>query len=448
MLKRIFFILLYLFSFSAGRIFAVPPIYIADEPSLDKFFKSTRSSDTVYAFSNELLLHLDEEKVDRLKEVVSADNITVAGTTYSETLLPILIEIGLRNDALGQILIGKRIYDNIFGSAPVLFYPYRGLLNNESVAVVKEAGYDVLISTAGDRTDIDELGDLPEPDITAYITEPVQIFALDCIARASLKVVEYTSSSIVMPELLNAALEELYFMQKISWYENYLLPNEEQRQDNDLWFRAGISNIYRMISIEPPSEILVSLFSSALPEYQELSSPATGQYTVYFEDCNDEIELSSSGIIGFGICSASSDVIKAENIFRVIVSSFYAGEEIDIYIDLNGHIGAGSTEFLPGHQGFTDEDSAWEYAISLKDNASQLFKYQLGGSPPYKIADLPVSKFEYGFDIVVPEKYIKGDPAMWGYVVAGFGADGAAFDILGYTPSAGESVIQVPALRK
>ena len=47
---------------------------------------------------------------------------------------------------------------------------------------------------------------------------------------------------------------------------------------------------------------------------------------------------------------------------------------IDVYIDLNNRIGAGSMQLLPGRNAYTGAEDAWEYAITVDGWQQTLYK--------------------------------------------------------------------------
>jgi len=97
---------------------------------------------------------------------------------------------------------------------------------------------------------------------------------------------------------------------------------------------------------------------------------------------------------------------------------------IDIYIDLNNKIGAGSMQLLPGRNAYTRAEDAWEYAISVDGWGKTMYKIDSTGKP-VKLADLEmkVNPIRGEVTIYVPKSLIRGEPRNWGYLAMVLGYD-------------------------
>jgi hypothetical protein len=82
---------------------------------------------------------------------------------------------------------------------------------------------------------------------------------------------------------------------------------------------------------------------------------------------------------------------------------------IDFYIDLNNVCGAGATSLLEGINGFLTTGSGWEYALRIYKGKAVLYKHSLDGASI--VSNLPVN----GASVLIPQKYIRGNPVNWGY---------------------------------
>jgi len=100
---------------------------------------------------------------------------------------------------------------------------------------------------------------------------------------------------------------------------------------------------------------------------------------------------------------------------------------IDVYIDLNNKIGAGSMQLLPGRNAYTKAEDAWEYAISVDGWQHTMYKIDSAGKP-VKLADLGVNvnSARGEVTIYVPRSLIRGDPRNWGYLPMVLAYDGEA----------------------
>lgn len=450
------FILL-LSTFSYGSV-----VYVSDEENLKNIFTpplteewdsqrgagftigTSTSTQDILVIPPLLLKNLSDENKKAVKKLYLEKKCEFAGTTYTEVILPVLFSVKLKDDVKEQIEKGREIYYEIFGSPPSIFYPYLGIISKDIVEILRQSGYSVILATSGVLTDLKNAGGAEEaaPDLSRWTGSPVQNLAWDYIKQAMAKLDEYANSKLYNGEKFNAAMEELYNLEKPIWFENYASSDEDKKKENDLWFRAGLSNVYRAIDSELPAVVSVPLYISA--KNNPLIDTTSGEYMVYFEDNTDNVFISSCNLMAFGVKKTTGVII-----FDIFVSSI-SDEVIDIYIDMNKKNNAGSTAFLPGHNGFTDSISAWEYAVSVSSFDAKFYRYNRTG-PPVRTKTFTVSNFldKNLIEIIVPERYILGNPKKWGYVVAGFLSPikSGIFDIIGFDLPPAETIIQIPALR-
>ena len=417
-------------------------IHINNEDEIKKYAVNVSIiSENVFIIPMDLLASISDENKKLVNEIASKDNNEFAGTTYTEVILPVLIKIHLEDNAKEQVKKGKDIYQQIFGKKPSIFYPYMGIMSEEARVILEEYDYNVCITTSEAFFDLKSTMTISQPDLSRWIEDPIQKLVWEHLKKAQLKLIEYESSDSYDKEKYQAALEEIYSLEKPIWFENYVSYDAGKKKENDLWFRAGLSNVYRIIAIKPPSEISIPFFVSA--DNLFLPSPTTNEYIVFFNDESDkDIILSSCNIISFGVQKSTLGIT-----FNIFVSS-QESEVVDIYIDMNKKNNAGETSFLLGHKGFTDMLSAWEYAISVSTADACLYRYNHRGFPTaIKVFSIKKESQRNLVKFLIPETYIRGNPANWGYIIAGFLPTGDIFDIIGNDIPLQDAIIQVPALR-
>lgn len=423
-------------------------IYINNEGEIKTIcaVEISTDSENIFIIPSALLKNLSEETRAIIKKMQSEGSAEFAGTASTEVILPVLFKAQLIEDVKEQIEKGRLVYYEVFGTAPRAFFPYMWIISQEVSELLVQSGYTVFITSSGEQIGLQGEPLLPEPDLSYWMSAPVQELAWECIVSARARLNDYESSETYEPEKFRAAAEELYLLQKPIWFENYISPDADKKRENDLWFRAGVSNIYRVIGLEPPAEISIPLFVRQEEQGESLKSSlinlTTGEYVVCFNDGEDNIDISSCNIIAFGVRKSSNDIS-----FDIVISS-QESEVVDIYIDMNEERNAGSTSFLPGHSGFTDSVSAWEYAISMSSTTARVFRYNRSG-PPVKIGVFLTEEIlqQNMIRVKLPADYIRGNPENWGYVVAGILSSGNIFDVIGSPAPAEDAVVQIPALR-
>lgn len=420
-------------------------IYINSEDEIRTIYVVEISTDSknVFIIPSDLLKNLSGENKALVKKMQAEGSAEFAGTANTEVILPVLFNVRLIMDVKEQIEKGRLVYYEVFGNEPLIFYPHMGIVSQDVSEMLSQAGYSVFIASSGEQIDLRNELLLPPPDLSRWTAAAPQRLAWECVASARARLNDYENSQAYKPEQFRAAAEELYLLQKPIWFENYISPDADKKRESDLWFRAGISNIYRIIGLEPPAEISVPLFIGQEETAKStLINLTTGEYAACFNDEEEDITKSSCNIVAFGVKKSSNDIS-----FDIIISS-QESEIVDIYIDMNEKRNAGSTSFLPGHSGFTDSVSAWEYAISISSTTAWVFRYNRTG-PPVKIGIFSTEKIlqQNIISVKLPADYIRGNPANWGYVVAGILSSGSIFDIIGSDLPGEDAVIQIPALR-
>ncbi|OEG71817.1 hypothetical protein ATZ36_12565 [Candidatus Endomicrobiellum trichonymphae] len=171
-------------------------------------------------------------------------------------------------------------------------------------------------------------------------------------------------------------------------------------------FDAAYGNIYRLLG-------------AAYPEDKKSDNSAhavqTKKRDVSISDGQSVVDSISNGI---AICNKELlkliKVISENN--NIKINLYFEYEKwntsiafIDFYIDLNNVYGAGATSLLEGINGFLTAESGWEYALRIYKDKAVLYKYSSDGASI--VSDLPVNDAS----VLIPQKYIRGNPVNWGY---------------------------------
>ncbi|MDR1695848.1 MAG: hypothetical protein LBR69_04375 [Endomicrobium sp.] len=159
------------------------------------------------------------------------------------------------------------------------------------------------------------------------------------------------------------------------------------------------------------------------------------------------IVITSSGVL------TEAGVISKDNFVRV--GMVFEGEEgvwndkaeyVDMYIDMNGLDGAGSTSMIPETKGFLTPDSGWEYAVRIFPDKALLYRNTNEG--PSLITEVPVS----GGAFSIPQKYVRGNPVNWGFQFIAVSESKEIIDFLNQSLQSDGSILavkpfQIPAVR-
>lgn len=90
---------------------------------------------------------------------------------------------------------------------------------------------------------------------------------------------------------------------------------------------------------------------------------------------------------------------------------------IDIYIDLNNNLRAGSTALLPQRDAYTMPKDAWEYCVTINGQVQEIYKVGVD-LRPIKIANVKVkvNPVEKTVSAYIPKSFLRGDPRNWGFI--------------------------------
>jgi hypothetical protein len=172
-------------------------------------------------------------------------------------------------------------------------------------------------------------------------------------------------------------------------------------------FDTAYANIYRLLGVDI-SECKKSDDSviSAI-QIGEKNATVLSEQTI-IEAISNGVAIYNKGLLNLITVVSQGNSVKVH---------FSLGEDnwtekisfIDLYIDLNNINGVGSTSFLNGVNGFLTTESGWEYALRIYKNKAVLYKHSLDGASI--VSNLPVDNDS----VVIPHKYIRGNPVNWGY---------------------------------
>jgi hypothetical protein len=178
-------------------------------------------------------------------------------------------------------------------------------------------------------------------------------------------------------------------------------------------FDAAYNNIYRLLGT-------VEYVNNEMVNQKQLNDISYGNLNdvkknIVLQNRQTSVESIAGGVSIYnnGILKFAQVVSKDNNIqIKFLFKDDNWSDDIsfiDFYIDLNNIDGAGSTSLLPGLTGFLTTESGWEYSLRIYKDKAILYKYSSNGAS--FVSNLPVNKNL----ILIPQKYIRGNPSNWGY---------------------------------
>ncbi len=106
----------------------------------------------------------------------------------------------------------------------------------------------------------------------------------------------------------------------------------------------------------------------------------------------------------------------------------FSGAAIELYIDINGLAGMGSTHLLGERREVLRSRDSWEFAVTIDSKGAALWR--VGAPAPGRLEDLPTAvDLKAGeIRVTLPGRRLRGNPSGWGYLLlaAPEGAPGQA----------------------
>lgn len=309
---------------------------------------------------------------------------------------------------------------------------------------------------------------------SAWTEKPEKKAAWELLRQARAAVEKYKNSGQAEVKVLDAAFEEIYACEA---GENFFLfgdPLLENSEKAELVFRLRLANIYRLIGHPLPQELFhplasYSFLGSLLSEEEETkvevneseksfslvdlpSDSQDGEFDLKRFSCQEVLTPLGAEEIVFSFdffCLLSTVTVRGgqepvtistENATSYQVEPSSAAVEkletktsrifVDLYIDLNNRVGAGSTTLLPGRKASTLPENAWEYALTVELSSlsteeglkeAKIYRAKESGLAEevrrLSVSNLSKIQDTCTFSVSVPREILSGSPLNWGYIV-------------------------------
>jgi hypothetical protein len=210
-------------------------------------------------------------------------------------------------------------------------------------------------------------------------------------------------------------------------------------------FEATYKNIYHILGYLEPQD---NKARESVVEAEDKENTSFSNIQTSIKAVPGGVEISNNGTLEF------ARVLSKDN--SIMINFSFKSKKwnddisfIDFYIDLNNIEGAGSTSFLSGINGFLTIDSGWEYSLRIYKDKAALYKYSSDGAS--FISNLSVCNGS----VLIPQKYIRGNPANWGFqaiVVSEIGREKVVIDFFNQGDTTKKQILstkpfQVSAIR-
>ena len=187
--------------------------------------------------------------------------------------------------------------------------------------------------------------------------------------------------------------------------------------DAQLEFNNKMLSVWKTLGVMPPVDLTTTQNIGSYSFEVNQSSQTL--------KINNAVFSSTALLNGFEV-KVTSDVVT----FFVNISTFTktSADTVDIYIDLNGLSGEGSTALLAPISGVAfPSQSGWEYALRINKRKAKLYMFS-------KYSEQVVSEFALtgSYNVSVPVSVLRGAPLSWGYQVVLFENFGTTAKLIDY----------------
>jgi hypothetical protein len=293
----------------------------------------------------------------------------------------------------------------------------------------------------------------PEPvDFTPWVGDTEENRAWDLLGMARQAVDDYQNSGTADLKTLDLAKRAIHSAQNGDYFYRFGMEKDAERgADLVRDFTATLAQVYQITGLPVPPEIRGGFTGKGLGtgEGEELDHvfERDGSTLRWRDAANDDrgpgdYFYPTGAQFPTGAWDLLSFEVRPRNESVTFVFSFTAlpnpGQApagfsfplVDLYIDINHSVGAGSQEFLPGRPGMAEALDAWEYALSI-DGWGARFYQHVPRRGAQSIASFSAKKISgRSFSVTVPRRYFRGDPDAWGYAVVVMGRSSTGTDPL------------------
>ncbi len=247
-----------------------------------------------------------------------------------------------------------------------------------------------------------------------WISTPAAQRAWKVYGETALALERYQNSGAADLKGLEDATSALYLSQSGDYYRILSGPSGPSSQRADRELRGHMAEVYRKTTQTPPE----ALFNSFLDD--QVSGP--GSTDVHFSSGDSWLSFENPPAI------SSSELGKIKSLrvqwdpagitFSVGMVQLELGPLLlDLYIDINHIVGAGSTSLLPARSGAVVARDGWEYALTISGGEALLYRSNSQKTPAARLT--PIADTSKGeVSVFVPSEFIKGSPMRWGYILA------------------------------
>jgi len=256
-----------------------------------------------------------------------------------------------------------------------------------------------------------------QPDWSGWVGVPEKNTLWNQLRRTRETIEAYQNSGEAQMSRLDAALAELFTAQNSNYFFAAGNPqlSDADREDRQQEFQATLYNVFRLMGKTPPDDLFKALDRS------QISTAQSSMTVVSFDqpaEGVDRIQLTraDSPLRKVDVLAAADTVTWTVTLATTTIQS------VEIYIDINGLSGVGTSIALPRHALRIHPEDAWEYALRMDPAGATLYRTQSGGTF-IRSDSLTSTSTGSELSVSVPRSVLRGSIRRWGYQVIGLAAD-------------------------
>jgi hypothetical protein len=256
--------------------------------------------------------------------------------------------------------------------------------------------------------------------LSLWIGDPAKNTAWEALRQSREALEKYKNSGRAALGRMDAAFSEIFSAQNSNYFASAgnVTQSPALVEERAHEFQASLSAVYRMIGEAVPED-LFSGATDSMPSLSKLSSTtisvetlADGSERVVIRDAMGDALMPNGDDFQSLEVRGSSDTLA----WNFTWATLPAKATLDVYLDLNGQPGVGTTALLPGQPFVAAAKDAWEYALRISNQEATLYRTQGGGSFGV-VQTFPVVSQGGSIAIFMPGGVLRGKISRWGYQV-------------------------------
>lgn len=280
----------------------------------------------------------------------------------------------------------------------------------------------------------------PAPvDFSPWIGQPEENRAWDLLGMVRRAIDTYQNSGQADLRSLDLAKRAIHSAENGSFFDSFGSEKDGARNDDVAReFTASLAQVYPLLGQSTPSELSHGLSGSASSMVSSDESEGRFERDAdvlrwhdaihddrgpgdYFYPAGPQFPTGSWDLVSFSVRSGDPEIVFSfvwadlPNPGRAPAG--FSLPLVDVYIDINHSVGAGSQDLLAGRPGLVEAADAWEYALTVDGWGARLVQARARQDPRDSAAFAVRKDNTTTFSVRVPRRLLRGDPSDWGFAV-------------------------------